>query len=352
MDGTDLPDGPKPKRLGGAPIGWTELAGVLLLVFLADVTVYRGHGFAGYSLLFAVSPALFWLSSTRRSGGAATWVTFGMLLALAAKLVWCGNAPLVAMGFTLIVAYTMALSGYRPFVLEAVAYAAQSLQAGLMAIIHIARRLSGSGVGAIRIPWLSFILPALAFFVFGCIFVLANPDLADSFGEGMRNLITNIQNWLESFSPDLLEIGFWVVTIWLSLGLLRPVFTSSTPDDARDEYEATLASPAVEAAVYAPYRNTLLTVILLFAAYLVFEFRTLWFREFPKGFHYSGYAHEGAAWLTVALAIATLMLSFFAEPCYAIRYCIVAASGMGLVLRTSFLRQPSITDCSSSVSTG
>ena len=50
-------------------------------------------------------------------------------------------------------------------------------------------------------------------------------------------------------------------------------------------------------------------VIGLFAAYLVFEFQTLWFREFPKGFYYAGYAHEGAAWLTVALALATLVLS-------------------------------------------
>ncbi|MCA9062335.1 MAG: DUF4173 domain-containing protein [Planctomycetaceae bacterium] len=48
---------------------------------------------------------------------------------------------------------------------------------------------------------------------------------------------------------------------------------------------------------------------MLFAVYLVFEFSTLWFREFPPGFHYSGYAHEGAAWLTAALALATLLLS-------------------------------------------
>ncbi len=30
---------------------------------------------------------------------------------------------------------------------------------------------------------------------------------------------------------------------------------------------------------------------------------------FPAGFHYSGYAHEGAAWLTVALGLATVILS-------------------------------------------
>jgi len=48
---------------------------------------------------------------------------------------------------------------------------------------------------------------------------------------------------------------------------------------------------------------------VLFAVYLGFEFATLWFTEFPEGFYYSGYAHQGAAWLTVALALATFVLS-------------------------------------------
>jgi hypothetical protein len=50
-------------------------------------------------------------------------------------------------------------------------------------------------------------------------------------------------------------------------------------------------------------------VVVIYAVYLVFEFRTLWFRQFPKGFYYSGYAHDGAAWLTIALALATSLLS-------------------------------------------
>jgi hypothetical protein len=61
--------------------------------------------------------------------------------------------------------------------------------------------------------------------------------------------------------------------------------------------------------MYPAYFNTLIAVILLFSVYLVFEFQTLWLKEFPVGFHYSGYAHEGAAWLTVALALATFVLS-------------------------------------------
>jgi hypothetical protein len=61
--------------------------------------------------------------------------------------------------------------------------------------------------------------------------------------------------------------------------------------------------------MYAAYRNTLIAVVILFAVYMVFEFQTLWFRDYPDGFHYSGYAHEGAFWLTVALGLSTLTLS-------------------------------------------
>ncbi len=56
-------------------------------------------------------------------------------------------------------------------------------------------------------------------------------------------------------------------------------------------------------------RNTLAVVILVYAVYLSFEFHTLWFRAFPKGFYFSGYKHEGAAWLTIGLALATSILS-------------------------------------------
>jgi hypothetical protein len=103
-----------------------------------------------------------------------------------------------------------------------------------------------------------------------------------------------------------------VAVLWIAIGLLRPVvsrtFFEETPgsaEGASDSMRETTESP-----LYLAYRNTLLTVIVLFAVYLGFEFKTLWFRVFPIGFYYAGYAHEGAAWLTLALALATAILSF------------------------------------------
>ena len=41
---------------------------------------------------------------------------------------------------------------------------------------------------------------------------------------------------------------------------------------------------------------------------LVDEADYIWLREIPEGFYYSGYAHEGAMWLTIALAFSTFTL--------------------------------------------
>ena len=298
-----------PGRASGPPIRWLELIGVLSLITLADLAVYRGAGFAGFALLFAAAPFLFWLSSSRRFTGTSFWVTGGMLLVLAAKLVWCGSAALVVIGFSWLIAFTMALAGFCPYVPELVTYAAQTIQAGILAIIYYARRFSSISIGSRRGARMSFVLPILAFLAFSCIFILANPDLALTFGEGLQRVLDVLRGWIKHFSPEVLEICFWGAALWVVLGLLCPVFSGSTLSEVSSNGQKDVAVPPAESPLYHAFRNTLLTVIALFAVYLIFEFSTLWFREFPKGFHYSGYAHEGAAWLTAALALATLTLS-------------------------------------------
>jgi hypothetical protein len=97
---------------------------------------------------------------------------------------------------------------------------------------------------------------------------------------------------------------------WLFAGLVKPLTASFLPDDLSRQAETPGSNaPREESPMYPAYANTLIAVIVLFIVYLVFEFQTLWLKEFPEGFHYSGYAHEGAAWLTIALALATIVLS-------------------------------------------
>ncbi len=293
-----------------APVRLREIVAVLLVVLLADVTMYRGEGFAGLALLFAVAPLLLAVGAHRPTFGKSTWITGVLLVVLAARLVWCGSELQVAAGFVLLVAFAMSLSGLCPYMLEIGVFASQSIISGYVALTHYYRSIGRTSPAVSKRSSLNYVLPLLAFLLFGGLFVLANPDLRVFLGEKIDRIVTSIRIWITEYVPQPLEIGFWVLVLWVTLGLLRPVIRIAlvvAPD--RVKQRGTPGSgPTIDTFLYAPYRNTLLTVIVLFAVYLVFEFYTLSVREFERG-SYSGYAHEGAAWLTLALALATVVLS-------------------------------------------
>lgn len=289
------------------PVRWRELAALLVAVVLYDLAIYRGHGLAGYAAVFLLSPILLVWGAFRPRTGGGVWATGIMLFLLAAKTAWCGSPLQVAAGFALLAAYAMALSGQTPFVAETAVFTSQSISSGYKRLLHYGRSMAASSLW--RLPLINVGLPLLAFVVFGTVFVLANPDLVASFSEALEQLVKQTRQWLLRLSAG--EMGFWIAVLWLAAGLLRQASASDLPaNELVEPAEAEEAMPLVEPArLYPAFRNTLLTVIVLFAVYLVFEIRTLWFREFPKGFYYSGYAHEGAAWLTFALALATAVLS-------------------------------------------
>ncbi len=291
------------------PVRWRELLAVLLIVLLADVTLFRGCGFAGYAAFFLGTPPLLWLGAPLPRRSAGFWLLGLMFLLLVAKMLWCGSWLLVACGLALIVAFAMLLAGIRPFVLEALVFGSQAVLAGYEGLIQYYRSAEKRGPAIRRGVWLEVGLPVAAFLAFGLLFIVANPDLLTAFGETLEKVLTSIRDWIVEAAPTWDEVLFWFAVLWVTVGLLRPVVTRALlHEKPAGETDAPEAAP-VHALLYAAFRNTLLTVIVLFAVYLVFEFATLWRREFPVGFHYSGYAHEGAAWLTVALALATVVLS-------------------------------------------
>jgi hypothetical protein len=290
---------------------WRECLAVVVLLVLCDMTIYRGHGFAGLALLFFTAPGLLAMGSARLRCGINTWLVGAMLVVLAVKLLWCGSILLVIAGFWLVAAYAAVLAGLCPYVVEVGVFASQIVLAGYEGLIHYWRCLDKRGPTVQRTKMLAVALPTIAFVVFGFLFILANPDLLKSFGKWVEWLGNELREWVFQFSPSLWEVLFWIASLWITVGLLRPLVGAMLFEKmSGNETEAT-ERPATPSPtpLYAAFRNTLLTLIALFAIYLVFEFKTLWFREFPKGFYYSGYAHEGAAWLTVALALATVVLS-------------------------------------------
>ena len=285
------------------PVVARELVALMLLVAVCDLTIYRGRGSAGFGTLFVVAPLLLLVGTVRPKFDRSGWVLAPLLVLLAIRLVWCGSALAVAVGFALLCGFAMSLSGLRPYVLQAVVFAGHLISAGHRGLHHYSKALGRFSPAILRGNVFAIVLPALTLVAFGTIFVMANPDLVKSFSSGLTWIVEALERWIDSV--QWLEILFCLGVGWLCVGLLRPdvrqVVTSDGPDYVSVE-------PA-KSPLYEAFRNTLVMVIGLFAVYLIFEFLTLWFRVFPKGFHYSGYAHEGAAWLTVALGLATLMLS-------------------------------------------
>src|ERR1700722_17799619 len=70
------------------PATWMEFASLLAIVLLADTSIYRGKGYAGWALMLAATPVLLFLGAARRRPGAGLAVLGAMLVLAAAKLIW------------------------------------------------------------------------------------------------------------------------------------------------------------------------------------------------------------------------------------------------------------------------
>lgn len=283
-----------------------ELYAAAALVALADLTIYRGQGFGGLAALFSLAPLLLWWGAPGRSR-AAGWKWVGPLLGLLSLgLVWCGNDWQVAIGGVLLVACSMALCGWNLQAANAVPFVLVGLLSGAAAVTVYVRSLPAVAGFSPRTGWLPILLPTAALLGFGSLFVLANPDEARAVGESLKSAWGEIAKLVSG--PG--ELVFLCVAAWIAGGLLRPMLSQSWFDETQESAVAEVPSgEPLSLPLYWALRNMLVAVGVLFAAYLMFEFATLWGREFPEGFYYSGYAHEGAAWLTAALALSTSLLS-------------------------------------------
>ncbi|TWT64620.1 DUF4153 domain-containing protein [Allorhodopirellula solitaria] len=334
----------------------SELLMVVVWTIAADLFVFRGRGYFALAAFFAVAlvaavvvhrlrerrldgevgsgiegaASIEDAASTEDAGGraelvarsdseSAGWVAAllaGALLVVAIlRLGWEGSVPLTLATVVIFVALVLTLSGWLPTLLRTLTTLVFAAFLGAERLpqlrsVSMARRLAST-----RPLWLSVLLPAAAVLLFSGIFVLANPDLVDWVSNWAGDSLERFFNFFSQVS--VWELPFCVLAFLVGAGLLRPLvpgaddlvkrLVGGPPSDVADVGAVTTGE--VKSPLYAPFRNMLVALIGLFAAYLVFEFSTLWRREFPAGFYYAGYAHEGAAWLTVALALATFTLS-------------------------------------------
>ncbi|MGM0487864.1 MAG: hypothetical protein ACQESR_14025 [Planctomycetota bacterium] len=175
------------------PVRGRELLAVLVAVILADVTIYRGYGYTGYAALLLATPLLLHWGAPPLPDGKRTrhvagqLIVGGLILGLVAKMVWCGWGLHILLGAALLLAFSLAVSGTIPDMFEILFCPARLIPGALLGMATYCRALSRQKLIGLRIRWLNIGLPLITFLAFGLLFILANPNLLDSFGCRLRH---------------------------------------------------------------------------------------------------------------------------------------------------------------------
>ncbi len=293
----------RPAQAEFQPLG---LVGLIGLVIASDYCLYQGAaGMSGWAAFLVIALACLivgiGLSGYRRLAVVLT----GLVLVTSFRLLWQGNFLLVAAGLVQLSALAIVLHGHSPwmgnlflFLLGLIPKGLVQFPAALLTSTGVARLFTGERM-------LNYGLPAVVCGVFITMFVYANPA-------AIQWCTAEIERWADQMLSWIVSVPIGQLLLWglvsiLGLGAITPYWRVWQPPSTSLETPRTAVAVASRWVV--PCRNLLWGVIATFSIYLVVEFATLWFRDFPEGFYYSGYAHQGAAWLTLALLCTTLVLS-------------------------------------------
>ena len=123
--------------------------------------------------------------------------------------------------------------------------------------------IESGGVTQANSRTLAWFLPMVAAVVFGSIFVFANPNLFDWVSLRITELADRFQQWFAGMS--FWEIPFCILALLIGAGLMRPVLPLLRIGPTEEE---PLHAEVTRSDYYTPLRNTLWTLIILFAVTL------------------------------------------------------------------------------------
>ena len=293
---------------------------VIAWIAITDFALYRGGGFAGWALVLAFLPVMTVVALRWQSIRISDWALLSVLiLLLCTRLIWCGAVETIVIASLFAFGLSLAANGIAPTLFQVLGAPFRMMigpvQVMLESLLVTPHELKISTDRSLRLgmpKFLGLLLPAMILVVFSTLFVLANPNLRVAMSQWLYYTWDAV--YTRILSLDEFELMFWTVAGGVGIAFLFP-YVADQAWMARRVSDAIApadsATPPRPSILYPAIRNTLFSVIVLFAAYLVYEVSSLWGREFPIGFYYAGYAHEGAFWLTVALACSTTILSLF-----------------------------------------
>ena len=287
-----------------APFRVRELLGLVGVALAVDVALWNGEWFGaggiGVAIMLVAIPliALAVARKTRRT--ARLFVLAALLIGCAARTVVAPNAGSILSGLALSFAFVVALRMRKTYVPELVSSAFSSLErfpsrVGA-AFAGVKRAYATTRMG--RFSVLPVVVPIGVAAAFLGVFALANPIVEHAVTAGWAAFARVVG------LPHPLRIGLWAATLIGGATLLRPACKKTVVQEAAvttDEATSTNVQIA---------RNTLLLLNVMFAGYNALDAACLWAGVPPKGTTTQIYAHQGAAWLTVALAMLTVVVGY------------------------------------------
>lgn len=293
------------------PLRANELFAAAGSVVAADLTLTGHTGYLGIGVCFLLAVFFLLAGRSARQRPLQSAVLVAMMGLVAARLMWCGDGLVIAAGILILSGLSLSLAGGELCLFDAAHLVGliaprgflrvQIFQSRLIAMLREWQKFAPFAVA------LAYLLPVCVGLAFAGLFVLANPDVVTLISRELTQWATQLEAWVNRLLHDVSQPFVWIGALLVMLGLIHAVAPMSSLLQVQSQPSAPRED--VRSPLHAAFRNTIWTVVVLFAGYLVFEFYTMGFREFPVGFYYSGYAHQGAFWLTVALALATVLLS-------------------------------------------
>lgn len=271
------------------------------MAIVVDLALFGADGFGtggfGLAALFSAVPTLLFVARSRWRRSPRLTGIVALLGLVAVRSAIHPTALTTVAGFALLVPFVAAVRGRRLFVVDAALSSFASLGklptrlwAAWRGAAAIAPR-SRLGVAAI-VPLL---VPLALSVLFVGIFSLANPVLGSWVAAGLQALVR-----LEP--PPFGRLFTAVIALASAITLLRPALRLP-----RGSERAECTSEASDASL-ALARNVLVSLNLVFAAHHALDAAYLWSGRAPAGMTTQAYAHAGALWLTVALALLTLVV--------------------------------------------
>lgn len=297
------------------PVVIREIAALLLFVASMDFLLYMEIGAFTLSLAFLLAPVIILGGAPVRTMDRRLLIASLLILCIVCRGLWQMNPAVAMVGVLAIALFSVVLSNASAKFLNAVIVSPITLCTGFVGLKLYSRRSRNTRFfSKFTIDGRTVLIPLVIIIVFVSLFFLGNTLLREHAGDLISRLGEILLKQSNFFELAPGRMFFWALFSYLAVVFLRPYIFRGIESFMDGYYDNVVAVKSDKRNATLHRRitlNTLIPVNILFLFYNLFDaYYLVGEGMLPPGMNHSQYAHQGALWLTVALGVSTLVLSF------------------------------------------